>query len=151
MTINIFLAIFASVLFFTGAIGCVISDFKDGDGIFAAGIVFIIGSIPAFILSFIVPSNYELHLYHWLIFICPLAYIITLIWEFFTKKYTLPWKRDYYKEYRSLRKEFDTLQDNYDELNKIYHKLEQSYQKDIKDILNKQSIEINKNNSKLYF
>ena len=150
MTINIFLAIFASVLFFTGATGCVMTDFKDGDGTFAAGIVFIICSILAFILSFMSPSNYELHLYHWLIFICPLVYIIILIWEFFTKKYILPWKRDYYREYRNLRKEFDTLQDNYDELNKIYHKLEQSYQKEIEDISNKQSIE-NNNNSKLYF
>ena len=151
MTINIFLAIFASILFFTGVIGCKISDTEDTDGICFTGVAFGICSIVIFVLVFIVPSNYELHLYHWLIFIVPLVYIIVLIWEFFTKKYVLPWKRDYYREYRNLRKEFDILQDNYDELNKIYHKLEQSYQKDIKDISNKQSIEINKNNSKLYF
>ena len=150
MTINIFLAIFASVLFFTGVIGCKISDTEDTDGICFTGIAFGICSIVIFVLAFIVPSNYELHLYHWLIFICPLAYIIILIWNFFTKKYIFPWKRDYYKEYRSLRKEFDTLQDNYDELNKIYHKLEQSYQRDIKDISNKQFIKSN-NNFKLYF
>ena len=149
MTINIFLAIFASVLFLTGVIGCFTADY-DEEGICVAGIVFIICSIPIFILSFIVQSNYELNLYHWFIFICPFAYIIMLIWTFFTKKYVLPWKRDYYKEYRNLRKEFDILQDNYDELNKIYHKLEQSYQKDIKDIRNKQSTESN-NNFKLYF
>lgn len=143
MTINIFLAIFASVLFFTGIIGCFTADY-DEEGICVAGIVFIICSVPAFILSFIVPNNYELNLYHWLIFICPFAYIIMLIWNFFTEKYIVPWKRDYYKEYRSLRKEFDTLQDNYDDLKKIYHKLEQSHQKEIKNILNK-------NNSKLYF
>ena len=151
MTINIFLAIFASILFFTGVIGCKISDTEDTDGICFTGVAFGICSIVIFVLVFIVPSNYELHLYHWLIFIVPLVYIIVLIWEFFTKYYIFPWKRDYYKEYRSLRKEFDTLQDNYDELNKIYHKLEQSYHKDIKDISNKQAIEINKNNSKLYF
>ena len=151
MTINIFLAIFASVLFFTGVIGCKISDTEDTDGICFTGIAFGICSIVIFVLAFIVPSNYEIHFYHWLIFICPLVYIIVLIWTFFTKRYVLPWKRDYYKEYRSLRKEFDTLQDNYDELNKIYHKLEQSHQKEIENILKKQSIEINKNNSKLYF
>lgn len=73
-----------------------------------------------------------------------------LLWNFFTKKYIVPWKRDYYKEYRSLRKEFDTLQDNYEKLAKNFHKLEQSYQKEIKDIPNKQSTE-NNNNFKLYF
>lgn len=85
-----------------------------------------------------------------LIFIAPLMYAFLLIKIFFTQYYTFPWKRDYYREYRSLRKEFDILQDNYDVLNEIYHKLEQSYQKDIKDIPNKQFTE-NNNNPKLYF
>lgn len=150
MTINIFLAIFASVLFFIGIIGCFTADY-DEEGIGATGIVFIICSLPAFILSFMAPSNYELHLYHWLIFICPLVYIIMLIWKFFTKKYTLPWKRDYYKEYQELRKEFDNLYHNYNKLSVNFQKLDQSYQNKIEDILKKQSIEINKNNSKLYF
>ena len=150
MTINIFLAILASVLFFTGTIGCFITDSEDEEWISFIGIIFIGSSVLLFIFAFMSSSNYELHLYHWFIFIFPLAYIIILILNFFTKKYVLPWNRDYYEEYRSLRKEFDTLQDNYDELNKIYHKLEQSYQKDIKDISNKQSIKSN-NNFKLYF
>ena len=150
MTINIFLAIFASVLFFTGATGCVMTDFKDGDGTFAAGIVFIICSILAFILSFMSPSNYELHLYHWLIFICPLVYIIILIWEFFTEKYIVPWKRDYYKEYKTIKNNYDTLWKEYNKLQKDFENLKQSYQKDIKDIPNKQSTE-NNNNFKLYF
>lgn len=149
MTINIFLAIFASVLFFTGVVGCMSANY-DEEGICFTGVLFAVCSIFIFVLVFIAPNNYELQLYHWFIFIVPLAYIIILIWEFFTKRYILPWKRDYYKEYRNLRKEFDALQDNYDELNKIYHKLEQSYQKEIKDIRNKQSIE-NNNNHKLYF
>ena len=148
MTINIFLAIFASVLFLIGAIGCIMAD-SDKEGIGFIGVIFGVCSVIMFIFAFIVPSNYKLQFYHWFIFICPLVYIINLIWIFFTKKYIVPWKRDYYKEYRNLRKEFDILQNNYDELNKIYHKLEQSYQKDIKDILNKQSIE-NNNNPKLY-
>ena len=149
MTINIFLAIFASILLLVGFIGCTMAD-SDEEGIGFTGVAFIACSIPLFIITFLAPNNYEIHFYHWLIFICPFTYIIMLIWNFFTKKYVLPWNRDYYKEYRSLRKEFDALQDDYDELNKIYHKLEQSYQKDIKDILNKQSIK-NNNNSKLYF
>ena len=148
MTINIFLAIFASVLFLIGAIGCIMAD-SDKEGIGFIGVIFGVCSVIMFIFAFIVPSNYKLQFYHWFIFICPLVYIINLIWIFFTKKYIVPWKRDYYKEYRNLRKEFDILQNNYDELNKIYNKLEQSYQKDIKDILNKQSIE-NNNNPKLY-
>ena len=149
MTINIFLAIFASVLFFTGVIGCFTADY-DEEGICVAGIVFIICSMPAFILSFIVPSNYELNLYHWLIFICPFAYIIMLIWTFFTKKYVLPWNRDYYKEYQELRKEFDNLYHNYNKLSVNFQKLDQSYQNKIKDIRNNQSTESN-NNFKLYF
>lgn len=149
MTINIFLVIFASVLFLTGAIRCFMAD-SDEEGIDFIGVAFGICSVIIFGLAFIAPSNYELQLYHWLIFICPLVYIIMLIWNFFTKKYVLPWKRDYYKEYRSLRKEFDTLQDDYEKLAKDFHKLEQSYQKEIKDIPNKQFIE-NNNNSKLYF
>lgn len=148
MTINIFLAIFASVLFLIGAIGCIMAD-SDKEGIGFIGVIFVVCSVIMFIFAFIVPSNYKLQFYHWFIFICPLVYIINLIWIFFTKKYIVPWKRDYYKEYRNLRKEFNILQNNYDELNKIYNKLEQSYQKDIKDILNKQSIE-NNNNPKLY-
>ena len=144
MTINIFLAILASILFFTGAIGCFIADSEDEEWISFIGVIFIGSSILLFIFAFMSSNNYELQLYHWFIFIFPLVYIIMLIWNFFTKKYILPWKRDYYREYRNLRKEFDTLQDNYDELNKIYHKLEQSYQKDIKDIKNN-------NNPKLYF
>lgn len=149
MTINIFLAIFASVLFLTGAIGCFMAD-DDEEGIGFIGVAFGICSVIIFGLAFIAPSNYELKLYHWLIFIFPLVYIIMLLWNFFTKKYIVPWKRDYYKEYRSLRKEFDTLQDNYEKLAKNFHKLEQSYQKEIKDIPNKQSTE-NNNNFKLYF
>lgn len=150
MTINIFLAIFASVLFFTGVIGCFMAD-SDEEGIGFAGVAFVACSVLAFIFAFMTSSNYELYFYHWFIFICPLAYIIMLIWTFFTKKYVLPWKRDYYREYRKLRKEFDALQDDYDKLYKNFQKLEKTYQKDIKDIPNKQSIEINKNNSKLYF
>lgn len=148
MTINIFLAIFASVLFLIGTIGCIMAD-SDEEGIGFIGVIFGVCSVIMFVFAFIVPSNYKLQFYHWFIFICPLVYIINLIWIFFTKKYIVPWKRDYYKEYRNLRKEFDILQNNYDELNKIYNKLEQSYQKDIKDILNKQFIE-NNNNPKLY-
>ena len=148
MTINIFLAIFASVLFFIGAIGCIMVD-SNNEGIGFIGVIFVVCSVIMFVFAFIVPSNYKLQFYHWFIFICPLVYIINLIWIFFTKKYIVPWKRDYYKEYRNLRKEFDILQNNYDELNKIYNKLEQSYQKDIKDILNKQFIK-NNNNPKLY-
>ena len=102
-------------------------------------------------MSIFYPKNCITPWFYLLIFIAPLMYAFLLIKIFFTKYYIFPWKRDYYKEYRSLRKEFDTLQDNYDELNKIYHKLEQSYQKDIKDISNKQSTEINNNNHKLYF
>ena len=86
MTINIFLTIFASVLFFTGVIGCKISDTEDTDDICFTGIAFGICSIVIFVLAFIVPSNYELHLYHWLIFICPLVYIIMLLWTFFYQK-----------------------------------------------------------------
>ena len=148
MTINIFLAIFASVLFLIGAIGCIMAD-SNNEGIGFIGVIFVVCSVIMFAFAFIVPSNYKLQFYHWFIFICPLVYIINLIWIFFTKKYIVPWKRDYYKEYRNLRKEFDILQNNYDELNKIYNKLEQSYQKDIKDILNKQFIK-NNNNPKLY-
>ena len=150
MTINIFLAIFASILFFVGVIGCFMTDSEDEEWISFIGVVFIGSSALLFILAFIAPSNYDLQFYYWFIFIIPLVYIIILIWEFFTKKYIVPWKRDYYREYKSLRKEFDILQDNYNKLNKIYHKLEQSYQKDIKDIPNKQSTE-NNNNHKLYF
>ena len=148
MTINIFLAIFASVLFLIGAIGCIMAD-SNNEGIGFIGVIFVVCSVIMFVFAFIVPSNYKLQFYHWFIFICPLVYIINLIWIFFTKKYIVPWKRDYYKKYRNLRKEFDILQNNYDELNKIYNKLEQSYQKDIKDILNKQFIK-NNNNPKLY-
>ena len=57
MTINIFLAIFASVLFFTGFIGCAMAD-ADEEGIGFVGIFFIICSIVIFVLAFIVPSNY---------------------------------------------------------------------------------------------
>lgn len=149
MTINIFLAIFASVLFLTGAIGCMIAD-SDEEGIGFIGVTFGICSVIIFGLAFIAPSNYEIHFYHWLIFIFPLVFIIILIWNFFTKKYVLPWKRDYYREYRSLRKEFDTLQNNYNKLNKDYYKLEEIHQQEINNILNKTLLQINNNNPKLY-
>ena len=150
MTINIFLAIFASVLFLTGVIGCMSAD-SDEEGICFTGILFAVCSLVVFVLSFITPNIYELHFYHWFIFTVPLVYIIILIWEFFTKKYVLPWNRDYYKEYQELREEFNNLYHNYNKLSVNFKKLEQSHQKEIEDISKKQSIEINKNNSKLYF
>ena len=150
MTINIFLAIFASVLFLIGAIGCIMAD-SDKEGIGFIGVIFGVCSVIMFVFAFIVPSNYKLQFYHWFIFICPLVYIINLIWTFFTKKYIVPWKKDYYKEYQELRKEFDNLYHNYNKLSVNFQKLDQSYQNKIKDILKKQSIKINKNNSKLYF
>lgn len=149
MTINIFLAIFASVLFFTGIIGCAMADY-DEEGIGFTGIFFILCSVVIFVIAFISPSNYELQLYHWFIFIFPLVYIIILLWIFFTKKYILPWKREYYIEYKNLRKEFDILQNDYNKLDKNFHNLEKTYQEELQKILKKQSTE-NNNNHKLYF
>ena len=58
MTINIFLAIFASVLFFTGVIGYMSAD-SDEEGIGFTGILFAVCSLVVFVLSFITPSKYE--------------------------------------------------------------------------------------------
>ena len=150
MTINIFLAIFASVLFFTGVVGCMSAD-SDEEGIGFTGILFAICSLVVFVLSFITPNKYELYFYHWFIFIVPLIYIIILIWEFFTKKYILPWNKDYYEEYKAIKNNFDTLWEEYNKLQQDFENLKQSHQKEIEDISNKQSIKINKNNSKLDF
>ena len=152
MTINIFLAIFASVLFLTGAIGCFIADSENEEGICFIGVIFGICSIVVFGLAFTASSNYELQFYHWLIFIFPLVYIIILIWKFFTKDYIFYWKElEYCIKYRDLRKEFDSLQDDYNKLDINFHRLESTYQEELQKILKKQSTEINNNNSKLYF
>lgn len=145
MTIMVFFMILAVVLFIEGMIGMYFIDYLNNTDAAFIGGIFIAGSLIFFMMSIFYPENCIIPWFYLLIFIAPLMYAFLLIKIFFTKYYILPWKRDYYKEYRNLRKKFDTLQDNYDELTKNF------YQKEIEDILSKQFIEINKNNPKLYF
>ena len=140
MTITVFFMILAVVLFIEGMIGMYFIDYLNNTEAAFIGGIFIAGSLILFIMATCYPKNCITPWFYWLTFIVPLMYSFLLIKIFFTKYYIFPWKRDYYKEYRKLRKEFDALQDDYNKL-----------QKEIKDILNKQFIEINKNNSKLYF
>ena len=151
MTISMFFMILAIILFIEGIIGIYFSDRLDNQSTSLFALIFLTMSVILFILCYSLSNNnYIIPKFYWLVFIVPIAYVIILLWLFFTKDYVFPWDRNYYKEYRNLRKEFDTLQNNYNKLNKDYYKLEEIHQQEINDILNKTLLQINNNNPKLY-
>ena len=151
MTISMFFMILAIILFIEGIIGIYFSDRMDNQSTFLFALIFLTMSVISFILCYSLSNNnYIIPKFYWLVFIVPIAYVIILLWLFFTKDYIFSWERNYYKEYRNLRKEFDTLQNNYNKLNKDYYKLEKIHQQEINNILNKTLLQINNNNPKLY-
>ena len=151
MTISMFFMILAIILFIEGIIGIYFSDRMDNQNTFLFALIFLIMSIILFISCYgLSNNNYIIPKFYWLVFIVPIAYVIILLWLFFTKDYIFPWERNYYKEYKNLLKEFNTLQNNYNKLNKDYYKLEEIHQQEINNILNKTLLQINNNNPKLY-
>lgn len=151
MTISMFFMILAIILFIEGIIGIYFSDRMNNQSIFLFTLLFLIMSLILFILCYGSSNdNYIIPKFYWLVFIVSIVYTITLLWLFFTKDYIFPWERNYYKEYKNLLKENETLLKKNKKLNEEFQNLEEIHQLEIKNILNKKSLEINNNNPKLY-
>ena len=151
MTISMFFMILAIILFIEGIIGIYFSDRMDNQSTFLFALIFLTMSVISFILCYSLSNNnYIIPKFYWLVFIVPIAYVIILLWLFFTKDYVFPWERNYYKEYKNLLKENETLLKENKKLTIEFQTLEEIHQQEINDIYNKTLLQINNNNPKLY-
>ena len=151
MTISMFFMILAIILFIEGIIGIYFSDRMDNQSTFLFALIFLTMSVISFILCYSLSNNnYIIPKFYWLVFIVPIAYVIILLWLFFTKDYIFPWDRNYYKEYKNLLKENETLLKENKKLTIEFQTLEEIHQQEINDIYNKTLLQINNNNPKLY-